>query len=72
MLLIRLEVHDANTIMSFPVNLSANDKEKEGMKNVEGGGAESTVDEACWIYEQLRSVSCTILRFWCLDDLVAN
>jgi hypothetical protein len=63
-----------NSIVSLPGNLSAKDTEKflevspekkvkEGEKGVEKGKAEPTVDEACWIYEQLRSVSC-ILRFW--------
>jgi hypothetical protein len=36
---------------------------KEGEKDVEKGKAEQTVDEACCLYVQLRSVSC-ILRFW--------
>ena len=31
-------MHDLNTIMSFPDNLSANDKEKEGEKDVKRGG----------------------------------
>ena len=72
-LLIRLDVHDVNSIVSLPGNLSAKDKEKEvevgfekkgkeGEKDVDKGKAEPTVDEACWIYEQLRSVSC-FLRF---------
>ena len=63
-----------NSIVSLPGNLPAKDKEKEvevspekkgkeGEKEVEKGKAEPTVDEACWIYEQLRSVSC-ILSFW--------
>jgi hypothetical protein len=73
-LLIRLDVHDVNSIVSLPGNPSSKDKEKEvefspekkaneGEKDVEKGKAEPTVDEACWIYEQLRSVSCMI-RFW--------
>ena len=68
-LLIRLNVHDVNSIVSLPGNLSAKDKEKEeevssspekkgkeGEKDVDKGKTEPTVDEACWIYEQLRSV----------------
>ena len=68
-LLIRLNVHDVNSIVSLPGNLSAKDKEKEeevssspekkgkeGEKDVDKGKMEPTVDEACWIYEQLRSV----------------
>ena len=74
-LLIRLDVHDVNSIVSLPGNVSTKDKEKElevspekkgkeGEKDVEKGKAEPTVDEACWIYEQLRSVSCILLFFW--------
>ena len=80
-LLIRLDVHDVNSIVSLPGNVSAKDKEKEvevssekkekeGEKDVlDKGKAESsqpTVDEACWIYEQLRSVSCIFFRFFFL------
>lgn len=56
-LLIRLDVHDVDTIVSVPGK--SNGKEK-----VNDGGLESdmekerrnevAVDEACWIYEQLR------------------
>jgi hypothetical protein len=60
-LLIRLDVHDVNSIVSLPGNPSARDKEKEvevssertgkeGEKDVdvvEKGKAEPTVDEAC-------------------------
>ena len=67
-LLIRLDVHDVNAIVSLPGNPSAKEKEKAVMvddkKGKEGGGgedvvdnkgkSETTVDEACWIYEQLR------------------
>ena len=71
-LLIRLDVHDVNSIVSLPGNLSAKDKEKEvevspenkgkeGEKEVEKVKAEPTVDEFCWIYEQLRSVSGILL-----------
>ena len=69
-LLIRLDVHDVNSIVSLPGNPSAKDKEKEpevssekkGTESerdvdvVDKGKAEPTVDEACWIYEQLRLV----------------
>ena len=62
------------SIVSLPGNPSAKEKEKEmevspekkwkeGEKDVEKGKAGPTVDEACWIYEQLRSVFC-FLRFW--------
>ena len=63
-------MHDVNSIVSLPGNLSAKDKEKEVESNeregtegekdvdiVDKGKAEPTVDEACWIYEQLRLVS---------------
>ena len=66
-LLIRLDVHDVNAIVSLPVNPTAaaavavKDKEKEVEASsekkdgdVEKGKGEPTVDEACWIYEQLR------------------
>ena len=67
-LFIRLDVHVANSIVCLPVNLSAKymekevevspeNKGKEGEKEVEKVKAEPTVDEFCWIYEQLRSVS---------------
>ena len=67
-LLIRLDVHDVNSIVSLPGNSSAKEKEKEvevssekkgkeGEKDVDKGKAEPIVDEACWIYEQLRSAS---------------
>jgi hypothetical protein len=75
-LLIRLDVHDVNSIVSLPGNPSAKEKEKEvevvspekkgkesENKDVDKGKAESTVDEACWIYEQLRSVSCIFYFF---------
>ena len=73
-LLIRLDVHDVNSIVSLPGNVSAKDKEKEveaspekkgkeGEKDVDKGKAEPSVDEACWIYEQLRSVSCYSMFF---------
>ena len=81
-LLIRLNVHDVNSIVSLPGNPSAKDKEKEvevgfekkgteGEKDVdvvEKGKAESTVDEACWIYEQLRFSS----LFFILDFVLLN
>ena len=82
-LLIRLDVHDVNSIVSLPGNVSTKDKEKElevspekkgkeGEKDVEKGKAEPTVDEACWIYEQLRSVSCILLFFGTVDDSISR
>jgi hypothetical protein len=65
-LLIRLDVHDVNTIVSVPGR--TNDKEKnendtgEELKGEEKETekerrSEIAVDEACWIYEQLRYVA---------------
>jgi len=74
-LLIRLDVHDVNAIVSLPGHPSfgkekEKEKEKEEEKEVEvevqsekkgekdvdvdKGKGEPSVDEACWIYEQLR------------------
>ena len=67
-----------NFIVSLPGNLSAKVKEKEvevspgnkgkeGEKEVEKVKAEPTVDDFCWIYEQLRSVSgilCFLELLW--------
>jgi len=39
------------------VEVSSEKKEKEGEKDVEKGKAEPIVDEACWIYEQLRRLA---------------
>lgn len=63
-LLIRLDVHDVDTIVSVPGkstgrekpdNVAEELKGEEGEKEKEGKN-EVTVDEACWIYEQLRCV----------------
>lgn len=73
-LLIRLDVHDVETITSLPgANKDAKGKESKegGDKEAKSGGEESKddeaekekeekeviVDEACWIYEQLRCVA---------------
>lgn len=53
-LLIRLDVHDVERIVSIPgKSTSAQDAsdEKDTDKDTKG---DVTVDEACWIYEQLR------------------
>lgn len=56
-LLIRLNVHDVDTIVSLPGKSSSHDRDlsdgSEGPAEVKG---EVTVDESCWIYEQLRCV----------------
>jgi len=64
-LLIRLDVHDVNAIVSVPGK--ANGKEKEivgdsgddnkAEDNEKERKSEIAVDEACWIYEQLRCVN---------------
>lgn len=57
-LLIRLDVHDVERIVSIP-GKSANDNQ-DGESKVEDKDAEKdgngsvSVDEACWVYEQLR------------------
>jgi len=64
-LLIRLDVHDVDTIVSVPGK--TNEKEKNENESSEESKAEEkevekerksdiAVDEACWIYEQLRYV----------------
>jgi hypothetical protein len=62
-LLIRLDVHDVDAIVSLPGSppkVENRDEQghgvKEGEKESEKGKNEVTVDEACWIYEQLRYV----------------
>ena len=62
-LLIRLDVHDVDAIVSLPGSPPKGDSRdeqgdgvKEGEKESEKGKNEVTVDEACWIYEQLRYV----------------
>jgi hypothetical protein len=62
-LLIRLDVHDVQRIVSLPGKPSntqdtgtpfeeLKDEEKDSDKD---GKGDATVDEPCWIYEQLRS-----------------
>ncbi|KAG6899468.1 hypothetical protein C0993_010111 [Termitomyces sp. T159_Od127] len=63
-LLIRLDVHDVEAITSLPGKRAGKEKEAniEGDKSDDGedderGKNEPTVDEACWIYEQLRRLA---------------
>ncbi len=49
-LLIRLDVHDVDTIVAVPGKTEAKDKPSDSEEKV-------SVDEACWIYEQLRYVA---------------
>ncbi|KAK6971878.1 Mob1/phocein, partial [Favolaschia claudopus] len=59
-LLIRLDVHDVDAIVSIPGRAG---KQKEKESNKEGESADDTkdkavnVDEACWKYEQLRRLA---------------
>lgn len=50
-LLIRLDVHDVDHIVAVPGKVEAEEKEKEKKAD-----KEIVVDQACWIYEQLRCV----------------
>lgn len=57
-LLIRFDVHDVDRIVSLPGS-SAKDKQEGGENGSsvkESERPEVSVDEACWIYEQLRCV----------------
>lgn len=50
---VRLDPHDIDRIVKVPErNANPNGDEKE--KDVEGEDERMAVDEACWIYEQLR------------------
>ncbi|KAI0319150.1 Mob1/phocein [Amylostereum chailletii] len=57
-LLIRLDIHDVDTIVSIPESArqkdDADDTHTEGEKDAKN---DVTVDEACWIYEQLRRLA---------------
>lgn len=63
-LLIRLDVHDVDTIVSVPGKTSGKDKGENEGEESKGEDKEAererrneiAVDEACWIYEQLRYV----------------
>jgi hypothetical protein len=69
-LLIRLDVHDVQRIVSLPGKLANTqdtstpfDELKTEEKDSEKDGkGDVTVDEPCWIYEQLRSVSLHVFK----------
>jgi hypothetical protein len=83
-LLIRLDVHDVEAIVSIPggtksssagkaaENAGGNEtsegasSSEEKEKSTDSKKNEVTVDEPCWIYEQLRcaSVSISLVRFY--------
>lgn len=84
-LLIRLDIHDVEGIVSLP-GRCGNDQEKEKAENTEeqstdgiekkteeAGKTDATVDEACWIYEQLRHIAssfqCPVTEFSYKGDL---
>ncbi|KAH9926691.1 Mob1/phocein [Fomitopsis serialis] len=60
-LLIRKDVHDVDSIVSIPGKGKQREgSDSEGAKGDDAENAESkevTVDEACWIYEQLRRLA---------------
>jgi hypothetical protein len=66
-LLIRLDVHDVDSIVSVPGKTKKQEKEGEGEEEPKSEDkseekeekevkSEVAVDESCWIYEQLRCV----------------
>ena len=59
-------MHDLNTIMSFPDNLSANDKEKEGETDVKRG-RDGGRDDCGWSLLDLRAVEVSFLYSTFLD-----
>jgi hypothetical protein len=69
-LLIRLDVHDVQRIVSLPgklVDTQDTNTPLDALKNEEkdsdkDGKGDVTVDEPCWIYEQLRSVCLHVFR----------
>lgn len=64
-LLVQEDVHNVERIVTMPGKKAESDlvTPVEGKNEAEGGvnfgsDEERTVDEGCWIYEQLRSVTC--------------
>lgn len=55
--LIQTDPHDIRRIVSLPksLNLNDDDNSRDRLLSMDDDGSES-VDEACWIYEQLRYV----------------
>jgi len=61
-LLIRLDVHDVDAIVSLPGKQGHGEREgsddsKLDDKDADGARGDVAVDEACWIYEQLRRLA---------------
>lgn len=69
-LLIRLDVHDVDAIVTLPGSTKDTGKTKESEERTEEKEGEKksdiTVDEACWIYEQLRFASYPLLEIFFL------
>lgn len=69
-LLIRLDVHDVDAIVTLPGSTKDTSKAKESEERAEEKEGEKksdiTVDEACWIYEQLRFASYPLLEIFFL------
>ncbi|KAF8575868.1 Mob1/phocein [Ramaria rubella] len=53
--LVRLNPHDVERIVKLPGRTAGDDKER--LKDGEGEDERGSVDEACWIYEQLRRLA---------------
>ena len=54
-MLVRQNPHDVERIVSVPGKAKSSENEKDGIdEGLEKDGKEASVDEACWIYEQLR------------------
>lgn len=79
-------MHDVEAIASLPGKSSGKDREKQGESDKEGTDSEGSdkkddnkndvmVDEACWVYEQLRrafpqvSLKGLCTELWIIDDL---
>ncbi|KAJ7041581.1 Mob1/phocein, partial [Mycena alexandri] len=62
-LLIRLDVHDVESIVAIPTGGKGKGKQRDAAEGGEGegkeggGGGKVEVDEACWKYEQLRRLA---------------
>lgn len=70
-LLIRLDVHDVETIVSIPerqhgLERESSDGSNGEEKDEEKEGKDVTVDESCWVYEQLR---CVVPLTYCSLDI---
>lgn len=71
-LLIRLDVHDVQRIISLPgkpantqdAGTSLEELKNEDKDSDKDGKGDVTVDEPCWIYEQLRSVCLHVFELY--------